>query len=196
MTNNIAVNITHTVDFISQRAKAVFIALASFSDKEDTCFPSINKIVKRSGLSESTVHRAIADLIVMELIIKTSNYRDNDGCTSNIYTLINPLCDNYSEVTPAPSQSDRGEGVSLTPPIEFVNNINLNNLTFYSKTDTREAEKTENSNDEITANQVIDNCELPYIRANYGEDFANILKNTVQRLYYSDIHSTSPPFPA
>jgi len=185
MTKNTAVDIIHTVDFLSNRAKAVFIALASFSNKDDTCFPSVATIAKRCGLSESTVHRAIADLIVMELIIKTANYRENMGCTSNTYTLINPL--EAANMAPAPCQTDRGEGVNLIPTIEYDNSFNMNNLTCSIQTDIEDDfEITKREKNEITVNEILESCELPFIRVNYGEDFSSMLKNTVYRLYYSE----------
>jgi hypothetical protein len=100
--------------------------------------------------------------------------------------LINPL--DIVNMTPAPCQTDRGEGVSVIPTIEYEDSFNMNDLNFSVQTDTYEekSETNKSLDNEITIDEVIENCELSYIRINYGEDFSVMLKNTVYRLYYSE----------
>lgn len=192
MTKNTAVDVTHSINFTTQRARIVYVALASFSNKSNTCFPSVSTIAERCGLSERSVQRAIADLIAMELVNKAMRHREDNGCTSNIYTLIEPQMEDVNcqlsiEMTPAPRQADGGEGDSLTPAIEYDNSFNQSNLTSSLQTDAREDKnEKENENADITLDEVLENCEFNYIRINYGEDFANVLRNTVLRLYYSE----------
>ena len=206
MTRNTAVEITHSVKFVSQRAMTVFIALASFSNKSDTCFPAIGTIAERCGLSERSVQRAIADLISMQLVAKIVRFRADNGYTSNLYTLVNPLdCDGLSDGF---CQADTWAGDSLSPQ-EYDNSFNTIDLSC-SMTDGRadiDESKTETENmsaaantqikgptvkanvpaapeskSEITLDKVLTNCELDYIPCEYRQ----IFRDAVTRLYYSE----------
>jgi DNA-binding transcriptional MocR family regulator len=58
------------------------------SNKENTCFPSIKTIARECGMAVSTVKRAMGDLDYTGYIKKNPRYRDDNGQTSNLYTLV------------------------------------------------------------------------------------------------------------
>lgn len=72
---------------LPHRAVAVYIYLADRANKQGTCWPSIPTISKDLKLSESTARRAILDLKNAGLLQKESRYRENGGCSSNLYRL-------------------------------------------------------------------------------------------------------------
>ena len=73
---------------ISHRARAVWLYLHQRANKEHSCFPSIATICSDVKLSKSTVKRAISYLVKADYIRKESRYRENNGQSSNLYTLI------------------------------------------------------------------------------------------------------------
>lgn len=73
---------------LSTRARIVFIYLSYRSNKENTCFPSIKTIARECGMAVSTVKRALGDLDYTGYIKKDPRYRDDNGQTSNLYTLV------------------------------------------------------------------------------------------------------------
>lgn len=78
---------------LSTRARIVFMYLSYRSNKENTCFPSIKTIARECGMAVSTVKRALGDLDCSGYIKKDPRYRDDNGQTSNLYTLVeeNPV---------------------------------------------------------------------------------------------------------
>lgn len=66
--------------------KTVFVHLSTFADSTLKCFPSLKKVSQVTGLSESTVKRAIKKLEALKLIVKTRRY-SSSGPTSNLYKL-------------------------------------------------------------------------------------------------------------
>ena len=73
---------------LSTRARVVFMYLSYRSNKENTCFPAIKTIGRECGMGVSTVKRALSDLCDEGYIKKDSRYRDDNGQTSNLYTLM------------------------------------------------------------------------------------------------------------
>ena len=73
---------------LSHRARSVYMYLRDRSDAESKCWPGINTIAADLRLSRSTVQRAIADLEKAGYLQKAHRNRDNGGCTSNLYTII------------------------------------------------------------------------------------------------------------
>jgi DNA-binding transcriptional MocR family regulator len=85
-------------------AKLVLLALADHADSNGLCWPSISRIEQRTGLSRSSVIRALADLEERRLIARTRR-----GPTSNSYTLPSVT------VTPEKCQPDTSGSVTVTP---------------------------------------------------------------------------------
>lgn len=81
-------NLTHLYkQDLPHRAVAVYIYLADRANKQGTCWPAIPTIARDLKLSESTTRRAIHDLKKAGLLQKESRYRENGGCSSNLYQL-------------------------------------------------------------------------------------------------------------
>ncbi len=70
---------------LPHRAITVYIYLADRANKQDVCWPAIPTIARDLKLSESTVRRALKDLKKVALLEKENRFRDNGGCTSNMY---------------------------------------------------------------------------------------------------------------
>lgn len=85
---------------LSTRARIVFMYLSYRSNKENTCFPSIKTIARECGMAVSTVKRALGDLESSGYIRKVPRYRDDNGQTSNLYTLVEQ---NQLESVPLPA---------------------------------------------------------------------------------------------
>ena len=73
---------------LPHRALSVYMYLRDRSDAESKCWPGLNTIASDLHLSRSTVQRAIADLEKAGYLHKDHRNRDNGGCTSNLYTII------------------------------------------------------------------------------------------------------------
>ena len=81
-------NLTHLYkQDLPHRAVAVYIYLADRANKQGICWPAIPTIARDLKLSKSTTRRAIQDLKKAGLLQKESRYRENGGCSSNLYQL-------------------------------------------------------------------------------------------------------------
>ena len=69
------------------RAKALYMYLKDRSNRDGECWPAIKTIAKHTSMSESTVKRAIADLVSYGSLIKENRYRENGSLSSNKYFL-------------------------------------------------------------------------------------------------------------
>ena len=72
---------------LGHRARAVYMYLKDQADKNGQCWPGIKTIAAELGLSRSTVKRALDDLCRAGFLVKESRWRENGGCTSNLYRL-------------------------------------------------------------------------------------------------------------
>ena len=72
---------------LNHRARAVYMYLKDHADREGKCWPGIKTIAAELGLSRSTVKRALDDLCRAGFLVKESRWRENGGCTSNLYRL-------------------------------------------------------------------------------------------------------------
>jgi predicted transcriptional regulator len=95
---------------LSTRARVVFMYLSYRSNKENTCFPAIKTISRECGMGVSTVKRALSDLCDEGYIKKDSRYRDDNGQTSNLYTLMSE--------TPIEKELE----IETQEPIQKINN--------------------------------------------------------------------------
>lgn len=81
-------NMVYNDQELSSRAKIVCIYLHDRANKEGQSWYAIGTIAKDLNLSRSTVKRAIQDLIRLGWVEKRARYRENGGCTSNLYKLL------------------------------------------------------------------------------------------------------------
>lgn len=71
------------------RAVLVLMNLKDRANRKDgSSFPSIRTICRDTGLSRSTVKRAISDLEHSGLLTKEARWRPNGSTTSNTYRLV------------------------------------------------------------------------------------------------------------
>lgn len=75
---------------LPHRAIAVYMYLDDRADKEGKCFPSIPTIAHQTGLSQSTVRRAIRDLCGAGFLTVSERHRPNGADSSNLYLLYHP----------------------------------------------------------------------------------------------------------
>ena len=73
---------------LSPRAKMVCLYLHDRANKDGESWYAIGSIARDLHLSRSTVKRAIQDLLRLGWIEKQPRYRENGGCTSNLYRLL------------------------------------------------------------------------------------------------------------
>ena len=73
---------------LSPRAKMVCLYLHDRANKDGESWYAIGNIARDLNLSRSTVKRAIQDLLRLGWIEKQPRYRENGGCTSNLYRML------------------------------------------------------------------------------------------------------------
>ena len=72
---------------VSAHAKLVYVVLQSHSGKHGTSFPAIGTVARESGLSESSVRRAIKDLKDIGVLERRGRRRRTGATTSNEYAI-------------------------------------------------------------------------------------------------------------
>jgi len=72
------------VDDLPDRAKKVYLYLTAIADAEGYCFPFYRTIGQRTGLSTSTVSKAIADLENVGLLTRQQRVSRRGG-SSDLY---------------------------------------------------------------------------------------------------------------
>ncbi|WP_324825129.1 helix-turn-helix domain-containing protein [Sinanaerobacter sp. ZZT-01] len=73
---------------ISSKAKLIYFYLCRCAGKEGTCFPAHKTTAMKCSLGFSTVRKAIKELIDCAIIAVKTQFRKDNGQTSNLYTLI------------------------------------------------------------------------------------------------------------
>lgn len=74
---------------LKSRALSILIYLIDRSNKDLTCFPAIPTMAEQLHISQSTVKRALKELVETGFIQKDSRFRENNrGQSSNLYTLV------------------------------------------------------------------------------------------------------------
>lgn len=73
------------------RAITVYLYLDDRAGIEGMCFPSIPTIARHTGLSQSTVRRAIKDLTAAGFLTVEERFRKSGADSSNLYRLRVPL---------------------------------------------------------------------------------------------------------
>lgn len=67
--------------------KWLYVVLKRFADSSGQCFPSIETLAEMSGMSVSSVKRAIQGLEEKHVLRKDQRFKEDGGKTSNLYTL-------------------------------------------------------------------------------------------------------------
>lgn len=74
-------------DLLNANEKLVFIILKKFTDNDGSCFPSINKICKLTGLTRKTIIKILKSLELKEVLQIKNRISEEKGNQSNIYIL-------------------------------------------------------------------------------------------------------------
>ena len=69
-------------------AFTVYSAICRYADRNGQCFPSVSTLSNVTGMSESSVHRALNTLEQQKLIYRTARFDSKRGQRANVYTLI------------------------------------------------------------------------------------------------------------
>ena len=124
-------NLAWKVEGLKPSTKFVLIALCDYANKQKfTAWPSHNSIAKRTGLSVSSVQRAIKSLCDLGLLSYRNRYEKGHKLT-NLYQInfsrlyeLTCLPDNVVMMTPPPSHDDRRGIVTVTDkPLHQTFNI-------------------------------------------------------------------------
>lgn len=60
------------------RARCTFITMCGYADEQNTCYPSVGALVDDTGMSRTTLHRALNDLKKQGLIIPVGSVRSSN----------------------------------------------------------------------------------------------------------------------
>ena len=133
--------------------KMTFIALCSYANDKNICFPSYETIAGVVGCSRRKVIDIIKELVALGLIIKHKNTAPNGDATANEYEIVaGGEFDAPPNAPPAPqsSEQDALPGECPAPKQYINNNINISfNNNHLSADETQEL-------DEILENSGID----------------------------------------
>jgi hypothetical protein len=114
--------------------KTVYIVIARYVNGENKAFPSYETIAKKGSMAKVQAVRVVKSLIKKGLLKKEARKnKDNEGSTSNLYTLLNPKPKDKNN-------SDKNEGVSVRYPggkpqisgvvsPRYPNNTNIKNTS-------------------------------------------------------------------
>ncbi len=93
---------------------AVYLALLSRANsRTGSCYPSISRLSKESGVSTRTVHAAIDTLIRLGLLQRERRFSDDGSQTSSVYTVHHQSC---ISAPPSASPAPPPLQVAHTPP--------------------------------------------------------------------------------
>lgn len=70
---------------LSARAKQVLVYLHDRANRDGESWYAINTMASDLSLSRSTVKRALAELVRQGRVVKQIRFRENGGCSSNLY---------------------------------------------------------------------------------------------------------------
>lgn len=76
----------HALAGLSPQVQVVAIWIADYGLSE--AFPSMSTLSAQCGMSESSVRRAINELVDLGLLVKRTRFRENGSQTSNAYSLV------------------------------------------------------------------------------------------------------------
>ena len=115
-------NLAWKVEGLKPSTKSILIALCDYAKKQEfTAWPSHNSLAKRTGLSISSVQRAIKSLCDFVLLPYQNRYDERGHKLTNLYQMnfsriykLTCLPDNVVRMTPTPSHDDRRGIVTVT----------------------------------------------------------------------------------
>jgi len=142
--------------------KTVYIVIARYVNGENKAFPSYETIAKKGSMAKVQVMRVVKSLIQKGLLKKEGRKnKDNEGSTSNLYTLLNPSPQDKNNNEKDEGVSDRYPGGK--PQIlgvvsdRYPNNTNIKKRNLSNVNMPAEEEVVENSTKEtVEVNAEVD----------------------------------------
>ena len=115
-------NLAWKVEGLKPSTKFILIALCDYANKQEfTAWPSHNSLAKRTGLSISSVQRAIKCLCDRGLLSYRNRFGEKGYKQTNLYQInlsrlqeLTALPENVVSMTPSPSHDDRRDVVTVT----------------------------------------------------------------------------------
>lgn len=78
----------------------VYMYLCSCANRDNECYPSINRIAAACGVSQTSVKCAIKKLCEKQLILKSNQFREDGGKRNNLYRLVSEEMQKDTELIP------------------------------------------------------------------------------------------------
>jgi len=163
--------------------KTVYIVIARYVNGENKAFPSYETIAKKGSMAKVQAMRVVKSLIQKELLKKDARKnKDNEGSTSNLYTLLNPSPQDKNDNKKDEGVSDRYPGGK--PQIlgivsdRYPNNTNIKKRNLSNVIVPTEEEVVENSTKEtVEVNAEVDE-DVNEIRRKIEESLEGIEKHS------------------
>ena len=133
--------------------KTVYIVIARYVNGENKAFPSYETIAKKGSMAKVQAMRVVKSLTQKGLLKKEARKnKNNEGSTSNLYTLLNPK-PKYKNNDKNKRVSDRYPGgISQIPGVvshRYPNNTNIKKTNLNNVNTAGREEVVENSREEI-----------------------------------------------
>jgi predicted transcriptional regulator len=134
--------------------KTVYIVIARYVNSENKAFPSYETIAKKGSMAKVQAMRVVKSLIQKGLLKKEARKnKENEGSTSNLYTLLNPKPKNKNDNKKDKGVSDRYPGGKPQIPgvvsDRYPNNTNIKKTDLNNVNTASREEVVENSAEEI-----------------------------------------------
>jgi hypothetical protein len=116
---------------LSPSALRVWLALASFSNKEHHCYPSHRKLAERlpDGMTENTIRSACRELEDKNLLIVSPLVRGDGGNSSNDYVLCHPEHETKGDSPPIHREAPHPVQGEDSPSPQGDMNLSITNST-------------------------------------------------------------------
>ena len=154
--------------------KTVYIVIARYVNGENKAFPSYETIAKKGSMAKVQAMRVVKSLTQKGLLKKEARRnKDNEGSTSNLYTLLNPKPKDKNNDDKNEGVSDRYPGgVPQTPGVvspRYPNNTSIKNTDLSNVNRANGKEVVGNSKGEINEETVEDKEDINDIRRKIKE---------------------------
>jgi hypothetical protein len=166
--------------------KTVYIVIARYVNGENKAFPSYETIAKKGSMAKVQAMRVVKSLIQKGLLKKeVRKNKDNEGSTSNLYTLLNPKTKDKNN-NDNEGVSDRYPGgkpqISGVVSGRYPNNTNIKNTSLNNVNETRDVWENpgiEKNGEEFEDREDINDIKRK-IKESFKEEENNSLKESIK----------------
>lgn len=131
--------------------KMVFIALKKFTDSNNQCFPSLNKLSGITGISKRKIQDVLISLEQKQVISVHNRTRSDGGKTSNLYTLYD-----FKELWNAESSEDVAAVVDEYEDKKLISLLEAKGYKIVKEKEL-ESEPTKAQNQALTQSNILQN---------------------------------------